>query len=134
MMVQPVQKIALPVAPQFSADDRLEELRVTALRCRAAPRQDLFKACALLSTDPDVAQEAYARALVKSLRLALDRKVTFYRPGTAQMSFDETWVMRAITCAQQGDTDSFAFLIRSRVPHIYQRQIAYLINGVAHKL
>lgn len=133
-MVQPLLKVTAPAAPVMLADERLNALRMTALDCRAAPRQDLFKACALLSADREVAQEAYARALIKSLRLALNRKVTFYRPGTAQVSFDEAWLIRAVTSAQNGDVDSFNFLIRSRVPHIYQRQIAYLIKGVADKV
>ncbi len=111
----------------------LNHLRMIALECRVAAREDLFQACALLSTKRDVARDAHARALLKCLRQAVAAPVTFYRPGTTQVSFDEAWLMQALTCKRAGDNDSFAFLIRSRVNPLYQRQVAFLLAGISEQ-
>ena len=109
----------------------LNHLRIIALDCRAAAHADLFEACAMLSEKTAVTQDAHARALCKCLRQAVARPVTFYRPGCPEVSFDEAWLMQALTAKRSGDLDSFAFLIRSRVAHPHQRQIAFLLAGIS---
>lgn len=111
----------------------LNHLRVIALECRVAAREDLFQACAMLSHKGNVARDAHARALLKCLRQALERPVTFYRPGTQEVSFDEAWLMQALGSKRAGDDDSFSFLIRSRVPRLHQRQIAFLLSGISEQ-
>lgn len=111
----------------------LNTLRLVALECRVAARTDLFKACAVLSNKEDVARDAFSRALLKCLREAISSKPVFYQPGTVALSFDEAWLMRALIAARGGDGDSLAFLIRSRVPKMYQRNIAFLINGISEQ-
>ncbi|RBW41962.1 hypothetical protein DS901_14565 [Loktanella sp. D2R18] len=113
--------------------DVLNTLRVVALECRVAAQMDLFKACALLSTQPETARDAHARALIKGLRQATSRATTFFRPGTAEISFDEAWLVQALSAIKRGDGDSFAFLIRSRVPHEHQRNIGFLIRGISEQ-
>lgn len=113
--------------------DVLNSLRVVALECRVAAQMDLFKACALLSTQPDVARDAHARALIKCLRQVTSRTTTFYRPGTAEVSFDEAWLVQALSAIKRGDGDSFTFLVRSRVPREHQRLIGFLIRGISEQ-
>jgi hypothetical protein len=109
----------------------LNALRMTALDCRVAAQTDLFKACAVLSNKEDVARDAFSQALLKCLREAISTKPIFYQPGTVALSFDEAWLMRAVIASRGGDGHSLTFLIRSRVPKMYQRNIAFLINGIS---
>ena len=111
----------------------LNVLRVVALQCRVAARTDLFEACALISNNSDAAQDAYAQALFKCFSQTVKNQPVFYQPGTEELSFDEAWLIRLIMASRQGDGDSVAFLIRSRVPKIYQRQIAFLIKGISDR-
>ena len=111
----------------------LNRLRIIALECRAAAHADLFEACALLSHKKGIAHDAHARALLKCLRQAIAQKPIFYQPGTTAVSFDEAWLVQGLAAAKAGDHDSFAFFIRSRVPKIHQRHIAFLIKGIYDK-
>lgn len=111
----------------------LNALRVVALDCRVAAHTDLFEACALISNTQDTAHDAFAQALFKCLREAVHHKPVFFQPGTVELSFDEAWLIRALMAAKQGDGDNLAFLIRSRVAKIHQRNIAFLINGIARQ-
>ena len=122
-------------AAQIKAEWRgvLNELRMIALDCRVAARTDLFEACAVLSNKKAVARDAFSQALMKSLPDAIRKKPVFYQPGTVAQSFDEAWLMRLLIAARTGDADSFAFLIRSRVPKMYQRNIAFLIHGISEQ-
>lgn len=129
-------KVPAPVLrPAIPAEwkDALNALRIIALKCRSAPRADLFEACALLSIKSEVAQDAHARALLKCLRQAVAHPPIFYRPEAQDISFDEAWLVQSLIAAHKGDADSFAFLIRSRVFKVHQRQIAFLIKGIARK-
>lgn len=109
----------------------LNVLRVTALDCRVAARTDLFHACALLSNKEDTARDAFSQALFKCLSEAISTKPVFFQPGTEELSFDEAWLICALIASRSGDGDSRAFLIRSRVPKMYQRQISFLIKGIS---
>ena len=111
----------------------LNALRLIALECRVAAQTDLFMACALLSNKQDTARDAFARALLKCLRQAIHQKPVFFRSSTEEVSFDEAWLMRALVAARDSDSDSFAFLIRSRVPMLHQRNIAFLVKGIAEQ-
>lgn len=111
----------------------LNRLRVIALRCRVAAQTDLFRACALISSTDRADADIHAQALFKCLREALGRQGVFFQPGTAEVSFDEAWLMRAVIAAAQDDGDSLTFLIRSRVRFNHQRQMAFLIKGITRR-
>ncbi|MGZ2257244.1 hypothetical protein [Roseobacter sp. A03A-229] len=111
----------------------LNELRQVALTCRSAARTDLFEACAVLSQTPNVARKAYAEALMKSLAQALGASPLLHRPGVAEVSFDEAWLLRSIAAAQAEDHGSFLFLIRSRVPHAARRNLGFLILSLSER-
>ncbi len=138
MMPLPLLK-EIPTAPAAAPEvhhewrSALNSLRMIALDCRVAAQTDLFEACALLSNKQETAQDAHARALLKCLRQAVSNKPIFYRPGTKEVSFDEAWLMRALVAVKSGDTDSFMFLLRSRVPKQHQRHVAFLIKGISEQ-
>jgi hypothetical protein len=60
--------------------------------------------------------------------------VTFYAPGCEELSPDEAWLMRALERARAGDHASPDFLIASRVPKPWRRQMGFLINNLARRL
>ncbi|MEM8538073.1 MAG: hypothetical protein AAGF56_09455 [Pseudomonadota bacterium] len=111
----------------------LNALRVIALECRVDARDDLFHACALLTQSKPKAQDAFARALFRGMAEALGSRPIFFRPGETELSFDESWLLRLLIASHSGDGDSVAFLIRSRVPKIYQRHIGFLIRGISEQ-
>ncbi|SLN51258.1 hypothetical protein PSJ8397_02680 [Pseudooctadecabacter jejudonensis] len=111
----------------------LNALRMVAMACRSAARTDLFQACALLSGERSVAQDAHARALTRGLHQALGRRPLFYRSGEVDVTFDEAWIIRAISASRTGDFDSFQFLLRSRIAKPYRRQIAFLVHAIAER-
>ena len=123
---------ASPELPEYWRG-ALNALRMTALRCRADARDDLFQACALLTHAKPAAQDAYTRALFRCLSEALGTRAVFFRPGEHALSFDEAWLTRLLMVSAAGDGDSLAFLIRSRVPKMYQRHIAFLIKGISEQ-
>ena len=118
-------------APSLVPPVFLDEIRQVALDCRSAARTDLFRACAVLSTQPQVARTAYIETVMRGLAQALGKAPVTYRPGVAQMSFDEAWISRMILAAQGGDNDSLSFLLRSRLPKTAWRNVASLIRAIA---
>lgn len=111
----------------------LNQLRLVALDCRAAARTDLFEACALLSMNNNVARTAHADALMKCLPQATGKTPKILRPGVSEVSFDEAWIMRLVACIWRGDTDSFEFLLRSRVQPWARRNIGFLIKSLSEQ-
>jgi hypothetical protein len=128
----------LPPAGDLEALDAqarimLNDLRFVALECRAAARTDLFEACALLSGNAAVARSAHAAAFLRCLPEAIGRAPRLLRPGVAEVSFDEAWILRLLTSAAAGDGDSFAFLLRSRVEPWARRNFAFLVQSMAER-
>lgn len=121
-----------PPAPEVSSAtlNILTDVRLAALTCRSAARTDIFKACALLSTADREVRSVFATALVRCLTQALGKTPVIFRPGVAQLSFDESWLTAALRAAQTGDDDSFTFLIHTRVPFEHRRAIGFLIRGL----
>lgn len=120
---------AAPLAPVSAP--ALSHLRLAGLACRTAVRSELFKACALLQIERARHADAFAAALVRGLPEALGHRPVFLAPGEAETSFDEAWLLRAMSAHRTGDCASFDFLIRSRIGPIARRQIGFLIAGLA---
>lgn len=111
----------------------LNQVRLSALSCRVAAREDLFRACALLSSDEATAANAHLTALIRCLGQVISRPPVFYRPGVFEMSFDEAWLMRLFSAFAANDADSFHFLLRSRVSRPSQRNMAFLIGRISQQ-
>ncbi|MGR3511929.1 MAG: hypothetical protein ACU0GG_04140 [Paracoccaceae bacterium] len=103
-----------------------------ALKCRAQARADVFQACALLVTDKSQSMQAHAEALVQCLHEALPKRAVFYRPGTAELSYDEAWIMQLATALQNGDAFSVRFLLQSRVAPEHHRHIRFLVSRISN--
>lgn len=112
----------------------LNHLRLVALGCRSAARQDLFKACALLAIEKDRARATHAEALVRALPEALGRAPRLMRPGVAEVSFDEAWLLRLVGAAATDDGASVEFLLRSRVCAPQRRNIGFLVHSLARQM
>ncbi len=112
----------------------LNGLRMVALACRCSAREDMTKACAVLSHDHTAATAAFSEVLVRCLAQVLDSAPHFNRPAVDELSFDEQWLMRLVQCHRRNDTSSFAFLLRSRLPGYAQRNVGFLIGAVSDHL
>lgn len=53
--------------------------------------------------------------LVKALPEALGRAPRFFAPGTASLSFDEAWLLALKEAVARSDTDSYTFLLQTRM-------------------
>ena len=124
------QQTGLPVRMTTAERDLLTHLRITALRCRAAARTDLFHACALLSTDRNQARNAHADALMRCIGTALGKRPILFRPGEAEVSFDERWLLSLARAHARGDEGSFSFLMASRVEKWAIRNLGFLIRRI----
>ena len=112
----------------------LNALRLVAMRCRAAARLDLFRACTLLSHEPVEAGRAYAEALLRTLPQALGRAPVLRRPGCPELSTDEAWLLRCLERAAAGDLPSLDFLLSSRAARESRRPLGFLIGNLARRL
>ncbi|MEO0342056.1 MAG: hypothetical protein AAF198_01340 [Pseudomonadota bacterium] len=103
-------------------------LRVLALACRSSAREDLFKACAILSHEPNISAHACGEALVKCLSQALGKRPIFHAITEPELSFDEAWLSQLSEAIQSGDAQSEHFLLRSRVHKDAQRNVSFLMS------
>ncbi len=130
----PADQSALIRSEPAPVDPLLIRIRVSALACRTAARTDLFEACAVLSADRETADAAHIEVLTRCLAQGLGRAPQFFRPGALEVSFDEAWLMRLLNASSTKDSDSFAFLLRSRVHRSAQRNLAFLLHRIAARL
>ena len=109
----------------------LNHLRFVAMACRVKPKMDLFEACALLKVERSATRDAHAEALMRCLKEAFGKPARLYAPGTAELTFDEQWLMRFGLACNDDDEDSVRFLLCSRVAFENRRFVRYLIARVA---
>lgn len=109
----------------------INRLRFVSMACRAKPRTELFEACAQLHATRSASPDAYVEALMRCLGEALGRPARLHSPGTAEMTFDERWLVRLAAVSASADHDSFRFLIESRVARENRRMVAFLIGRIA---
>lgn len=108
-------------------------LRKLAPRCQAGARLDLFHACAMLSTNSEVAARAYAEALLRGLATVLGRVPVLHQPRAIEISFDEAWIAGLLAAAARDDQASLHFLLASRLPRHAWRQIGWLVAQLAQR-
>ncbi|WP_254685014.1 hypothetical protein [Tateyamaria omphalii] len=109
----------------------LNHLRFVSMTCRAKRRADLFEACALLHATRSASQEAHAEALMRCLAQALGKQPRLYAPGTVEMTFDESWLLRLGQAIAVGDEGSVAFLLKSRVLPEHRRLVRFLVGRIS---
>ena len=113
------------------ASNLLNFLRFTAFSCRVKPRTDLFKACALLHVNRSQSLESHAEALMRCLQEALGKSPKLHAPGTAEMSFDEAWLVQLGDAIARDNQASIAFLLRSRVLPEHRRLVGFLVGRIS---
>lgn len=116
-----------------SANAFLNHLRFVALGCRAKAKTDLFEACALLSVNRTQSFKAHAEALMLCLNETLGKRAVWYRPGTAQRSFDEAWLLQLAAALAGGDEGSATFLLHSRIDRQHHRHIRFLLGRISEQ-
>ena len=109
----------------------LNQLRFISMSCRSKRRADLFEACALLHVTRSASQEAHAEALMRCLAQALGKQPRLHAPGTAEMTFDETWLLRLGQAITVQDEGSVSFLLKSRVLPEHRRLIRFLVGRIS---
>jgi hypothetical protein len=127
---QALQPAARPALPE-KWRGTLNTLRIIALECRAEARTDLYEACRLISAENS---DSHAAVLIRGLRSALERQPVFYRPGVQDVSFDESWLISALSACEAQDWHSLDFLIRSRVRTAHRRNIRFLLHGIVRHI
>lgn len=112
----------------------LNKIRFYATTCRASARLDIFAACAVLNPMDPHAEALKINTLLRVMGQALGTDPVLLRPGETGTSFDERWLIAALSAKLDKDEDSFAFLILSRVEPSKRRIFALLISGLADTL
>ena len=108
----------------------LNQMRLHAAECRASSRLDLFEACDAISPETQKGEETLIRVVLRVMGQALDKRPLFLKPGTAELSFDEEWLMSLLMAHARGDADSFEFMIRRRVARLKRRSFGSLIASL----
>jgi len=142
-MQLPIDKISIAPAAEPSGREHtpfnirsyniLNELRLSAMKCRAAARTDIFEACALLTLDGEDGKRTFIATFVTCLPTAVQKQIKWFQPGTGEHSFDEAWVMRCINAIETGDSSSIEFLLRSRVTPHERRYIGFLLGRISEQ-
>lgn len=114
-----------------TAPTLLEHLRGVARDSRCKSYVDLFGACAALSGNRHVAAQAASEVLMRCLSQALGRRPVLYRQGEGETSFDEDWLVALARSLKQEDVSSATFLLHSRVPKQFRRNLVFLLRNVA---
>ncbi|WP_425037916.1 hypothetical protein [Primorskyibacter sp. S187A] len=124
----------LSEAPQNAVSARawavLNHLRFVAMGCRVKRYTTLFKACALLQADKSASLSAHADALMRCLNEALGKPARLMAPGSAELSFDEAWLVQLSEAFARGDEASQTFLLNSRVAREHRRLIGFLMGQI----
>ncbi|MEO0751426.1 MAG: hypothetical protein AAFY25_06450 [Pseudomonadota bacterium] len=112
----------------------LNKIRFYATTCRASARLDIFEACAVLDPVETHAEAAKINTLLRVMGQAMGKDPVLLRPGEYGTSFDERWLIAALSAKLERDEDSFAFLILSRVEPSKRRIFGLLLSGLAATL
>lgn len=92
---------------------------------------DLCDTCDLLHLEAAPEPRSYALALAVGLGQALGRAPRLLAAGSPGVSFDEVWLLRLLERSRCCDSESVAFLIRSRVLPPFYKEVAFLIAGLS---
>ncbi|MEM8556037.1 MAG: hypothetical protein AAGF71_14580 [Pseudomonadota bacterium] len=95
---------------------------------------DLFEACTLVAPPSTKALDVYLAALFRTLPQALGRRLTMHPVQCQEISFDEAWLLQVINRFEANDLDSVSFLLKRRIPHVYNRPLVFLLRGVCDNL
>lgn len=109
-------------------------LRRSAREGRARPAVDPGVACAQLDPAHPDAAPAAADALVRLVHRAVDRRAVIYAPSSAEISFDEAWLVALVTAAGRDDAASLRLLLGRRVRPEMRGPMTCLARNLARGL
>lgn len=112
----------------------LNKLRWMSMRCRSSVYIDVFEACRLLIQNDGALSEHFIDALLRTMRQGLKKSPIFYKVNAKELSFDETWLLRALSQAKSQDGASVHFLVNSRISQSYRRSMIFLIRSVSEQI
>ncbi|PWJ22392.1 hypothetical protein [Jannaschia seohaensis] len=121
------------LAPDIACDRQpplIALLRFAALECRTAPRADLPPGEAMR----DAAVEEMAVLLARMLPTLLQRRPVIRRPGAADLSFDESWLLALARALSGGDAASARFLLARRARPEGAAVLRMLVGDLAARL
>ena len=72
--------------------------------------------------------------LLQDLPKAIGRRLRFFEPGAAELSFDEAWLLGVIEAIRAGDSDRYRFALLSRMRREPAARLHFLFCKVAHSL
>jgi hypothetical protein len=105
----------------------LSRLRAAARRARSGRQLTLAEALLGLGPGQGLPPED---AVVRTLGEVLGRRPKFHAPGSAMVSFDESWLLRCHAAQRSRDADSLALLTKRRVPGGLRRPFLDLLRAL----
>ena len=110
----------------------LARLRLVGAQCRVLARSGPAESCAILSVESENRADAVARVL---LRLFSGEggmpRLRLYQPGAPEVSFDESWLLAALSAAARDDIASLTFLLARRLPRHARRPVGRLFVALS---
>ncbi|MEM6696595.1 MAG: hypothetical protein AAF626_18180, partial [Pseudomonadota bacterium] len=64
---------------------------------------------------------------------ALAKRAVLFRPGTAELSFDEAWLVQLASALRRDDELSVRFLLHSRVGREHHRHMRFLLSRITEQ-
>ena len=119
-----------PITYKLSSDEvkLLEDVREHARLARALPRIDIFKACELVQFDIELLTPEILNIFVRSLPQAFGRPTHFFPAGTAELTWDEKWLISLVSAVSRADYSSVHFLIQTVIKPVHQKQCRSLVS------
>ncbi|MGX9356960.1 hypothetical protein ACS3SW_17870 [Roseobacteraceae bacterium S113] len=130
---QPSPVAQTPAGHDAQARNFINHLRVISLRCRAAPAPAPVESCAMIGPISPEMRLVHAATLLGALPEILGRLPVIYRPGSADISFDEAWLIQLARSLSRQDSSSAAFLLNSRAPRHSHRAMTYLMRSISEQ-
>lgn len=132
----PNEAVLAPELPEVDEATRqlIVRLRVLLQQSLLRPREDLDKACMLISGDPNVTVERYAAAFFHGLEVHGRRGIRFFTPKAREISIDEMWMTRLLEAFQTRNDLNARYLLSLRVEPAGRRRLSFLANGLARAL
>lgn len=71
---------------------------------------------------------------LQRLEDCMDRRLVFYAPRTAELSFDEAWLLRLFTARRTADAANYRFALQSRLSRERASEMHFLVCQIGQAL
>lgn len=121
-------------APSDQEKRDLQRLRWLAMRASLSGKPDMEQACYVLSGDPDQSVERIGETFFQGLAQHTRHTLTMYRPGAAELSGDEIWLLRLFRAYRSGDRINAQRMMAWHVKPAAQRWMRFLASRLTEEL